>query len=123
MSFFVIFGKFGIEQIPNFSYIGDVHKPLFLTTNPSKTGFFDPKTGNYSRTYFRTIFAKFLQVKKDWIFPKNFRTSITELFQNSQKTKSSENSVFHRALIGSEFPHLSKIDHFTYLTETGRQND
>jgi len=37
-----------------------VQKPLFLTP---KLLFLDPKTGNYFRTYFRTIFAKFLRVR------------------------------------------------------------
>jgi len=50
----------------------DPNFPVFA----SKTGFFNPKTGKY----FRTNFSKFLQVQKDWIFPKNFQTSITKLF-------------------------------------------
>ncbi len=48
-----------------------------------KTGFFDAKTGNYLQTYFPTIFAKFLRVRKDRIFLKNFQNLKTELFQNS----------------------------------------
>ncbi len=52
-----------------------------------KNRVFDPKTGNYFQTYFWTIFAKFLRVRKDQIFPKNFRTSITELFRNLRKQK------------------------------------
>ncbi len=58
----------------------------FLNFDP-KTGFFGPKTGNYFRTFFRTIFAKFLRIQKDQIFPKNFRTSKTELFRNLRKQK------------------------------------
>ena len=49
--FFVIFGKFGIEQFPN---VPNVRKTLFL--NFSEV--FDPKTGNY----FQTFLAKFLRV-------------------------------------------------------------
>ncbi len=47
--------------------------PNFFRPFDPKTGFFDPKTGNYFRTYFRTIFAKFSRVKKEWIFLKNFQ--------------------------------------------------
>ncbi len=68
--------------------------PCFWSQTPQKqvflkpkTEFFDPKTGNYFRTYFRTIFAKFSRVWKDRIFLKNFQTSITELFRNSRKQK------------------------------------
>jgi hypothetical protein len=59
-------------------------KTLFL---PQRQGFFYSKTGNYFQTYFQTIFTKFLRVQKDQIFPKNFRTLITELFRNSRKQK------------------------------------
>jgi len=59
--------------------------PLFLTPKPSKTGFLNPKTGNSE--HFQTIFVKFLRVQKDWIFPKKFQTSKTELFRNLQKRK------------------------------------
>jgi len=57
----------------------------------SKTRFIDPKTG----TYFQTIFAKFLRVQKDRIFPNFSNQTIPKL----AKTKSSENSVFCRALL------------------------
>jgi len=39
------------------------------------------------RTYFRSIFAEFLWVWKFCFFLKNFRTSITKQFQNSQNWK------------------------------------
>jgi hypothetical protein len=52
-------------------------KPLFLPQ----------KQGVLTQTYFRTIFAKFLRVRKKHIFLKNFQTSITELFRNSRKQK------------------------------------
>jgi len=53
----------------------DPKTPVFA----SKTGFFDPKTGFFDPN----LFPKFLPVQ----FPKNFQTSITELFQNLQKQK------------------------------------
>jgi len=48
---------------------------------------FYPETGNYFRTYFRSVFAKFLRVWKTRIFLKNFRTLKTQLFRNSRKWK------------------------------------
>ncbi len=75
-----MFRKFRIEQFLNFLYIWNVLKPLLLTPKPSKTEY-------YFQTYFQTIFAKFLRVRKDQIVPKNFRTSKTELFRKPQKWK------------------------------------
>jgi len=67
-------------------------KQVFLTPKQvffdPKTGFFDPKTGNY----YRTIFAKFLRVRKDWIFPK-----ISEL-QKKNYSKTRENKKLRKFL-------------------------
>jgi len=65
------------------------------TVFASKTGFFDPNTGVLTQTYFRTIFTKFLQVQKNWIFPKKLDISKktgyfqknSELVRNLQKRK------------------------------------
>jgi len=64
----------------------DPKTPVFASKT-LKNRFFDPKTGYYFQTYCQTIFGKFLRVRKDWIFPKNFQNLITELFRNSQKQK------------------------------------
>jgi len=58
-----------------------------------QTGVFDPKTGNYFQTYFQTIFAKFLRVKKVWVFPKKNLNFKNQTFPKLAKTKSSEISV------------------------------
>jgi len=62
-------------------------KQGFLTP---KQGFLTPKQGFLTQK--QGIISKlnsklFSRVQKDQIFPKNFRTSITELFQNSRKQK------------------------------------
>jgi len=110
-SFFVIFGKFGIEQFPKFLEIPNIRKTLFPNFSKRfdpKTGFFDSKTGFFvrfqilpsfiwnfcnkvrnlnCRTFFQTFSQKFCEFENSGFFPKKFRPSITEHFQNSRKWK------------------------------------
>ncbi len=100
--FFVIFGKFGIEQILNILSIPNIRKPLFLTK----------KQGFLTQTDFQIFFAKYSRFWKKQVFPKNFRASkIPKL----AKIKNLENSVFRKTLLSNSLSHSSLTHTCTYL--------
>jgi len=68
----------------------EVFDPVFLTLTPkpSKTGvFFTQKQEIISELISELFLQNFCEFEKTRIFPKNFQTSKTELFRNSQKQK------------------------------------
>jgi len=67
-------------------------KPLFL---PQKQGLLNPKTGVFDLNLFPNYFREFEKTEISKKFPNFDYRTIPKL----TKTKSSENSVFHKALI------------------------
>ncbi len=74
-----------------------------LTPKPSKTGFFDPRTGNDFWTYIWTIIAKFLRVWKDRIFLKKIPNFENRTIPKLAKTKSSEKFCLSQGLTQNQF--------------------